>query len=287
MKLPTTVLEQINLLKARGLVFNDEAKAINILSQNNYYRLTGYWRKYQINPDERDDRFVSDTTFEKIIEIYELDTELRNLLLKGTGIFEICFRSNFAYYAAHSVQNGSILYLEQNSYNNNISKDEAIGDLLKKINEELQRSSEKYVAHFRKIGEPIPIWVAVETLTFSTVSKMFSRWTNKDVIKKVSQRFKLFKKYAEAIFIIRALIYLRNLCAHQARIWNREMVVKVADKRYLQLFGDSKERAPWRTISILMSLVDEINKNDTYSKKVLKLCKQNEEFYNGLIEPTL
>jgi hypothetical protein len=36
-----------------------------------------------------------------------------------------------------------------------------------------------------------------------------------------------------------------------------------------------------------MSLVDEINKNDTYSKKVLKLCKQNEEFYNGLIEPTL
>ena len=116
---------------------------------------------------------------------------------------------------------------------------------------------------------------------------MFSRWTNKDVIKKVSQQFKLFKKYAEAIFIIRALIYLRNLCAHQARIWNREMVVKVANKRYLQNFGDSKERAPWRIISILMSLVDEINKNGTYSKNVLKLCKQNEEFYKGLIEPTL
>jgi abortive infection bacteriophage resistance protein len=287
MKLPTTVSEQINLLKIRGLVFKDEAEAINILSQNNYYRLTGYWRKYQINPDAKDDRFVSGATFERIIEIYELDTELRNLLLKGSGIFEICFRSKFAYHAAHSVPNGSILYLEQSSYNNNISKNEEPESLLKKINEELQRSNEKYVAHFRKRGEQLPIWVAVETLTFSTVSKMFSRWTDKAVIKKVSQHFKLFKNYAEAIFTIRALVYLRNLCAHQARIWNRELIVKVADKRYLQNFGDSKERAPWRIISVLMSLVDEINQNDTYSKNVLNLCKQNEEFYKGLIEPTL
>jgi len=287
MKLPTTVSEQINILKARGLIFKDEVKAINILSQNNYYRLTGYWRKYQINPDAKDDRFVSNTTFERIIEIYELDTELRNLLLKGTGIFEICFRSNFAYHVAHSVQNGSILYLEQDSYNNNISKNEEPEDLLKKINDELQRSNEKYVVHFRKIGEHLPIWVAVETLTFSTVSKMFSRWTNKSVIKKVSQQFKLFKNYAEAIVIIRALTNLRNLCAHQARIWNKELVIKVANKRYLQNFGDSEERAPWRIISVLMSLVDEINQNDTYSKNVLKLCKQNEVFYMGLIEPTL
>jgi len=287
MKSPTTVSEQINLLKARGLVFKDEIKAINILSQNNYYRLTGYWRKYQINPDEKDDRFVSDATFEEIIEIYELDAELRNLLLKGTGIFEICFRSKFAYHAAHSVQNGSILYLEQNSYNNNISKKEEPEDLLKEINKELQRSNEKYVTHFRKIGERLPIWVAVEILTFSTISKMFSRWTNKDVVKKVSQQFKLFKNYAETILVIRALTNLRNLCAHQARIWNKELTVKVANKKYLQNFGDSKERAPWRIISVLMSLVDEINQNDTYSKNVLSLCKQKEAFYNGLIEPTL
>ena len=112
-------------------------------------------------------------------------------------------------------------------------------------------------------------------------------WTNKSVIKKVSQQFKLFKNYAEAIVIIRALTNLRNLCAHQARIWNKELVIKVANKRYLQNFGDSEERAPWRIISVLMSLVDEINQNDTYSKNVLKLCKQNEVFYMGLIEPTL
>ncbi|GBU23154.1 hypothetical protein R80B4_03070 [Fibrobacteres bacterium R8-0-B4] len=287
MKLPTTVSEQINLLKARGLQFKDEVKATNILSQNNYYRLTGYWRKYQVDPDAKDDNFVKNTTFEKIIEIYEIDTELRSLLLKGTGIFEICFRSNFAYYMAHSVQDGSTSYLKQDSYNNNISQKEEPDDLLKKINNELQRSNEKSVVHFRKIGEHLPIWVAVEILTFSTISKMFSRWTDKDVIKKVSQQFKLFKNYADAIAIIKSLTNLRNLCAHQARIWNKELVAKVTDKKYLQKHGESNVKAQWRIISVLMSLVDGINQNDTYSKSILSLCKQNEEFYNGLIEPTL
>jgi abortive infection bacteriophage resistance protein len=287
MKLPTTASAQVNLLKLRGLIFKDEAKAVNTLLQNNYYRLTGYWRKYQINPDTKDDRFVGGTTFEDIMEIYAIDAKLRNLLLEGLGIFEVCFRSIFAYHVAHSAQNGNILYLEQNSYNNNISQKEKPEDLLKEINKEINRSNEKYIAHFKNQGECLPIWAAVEILTFSTISKMFSRWTDKEVIKKVCYQFKPLKNYVEARSIIRALIDLRNLCAHQARIWNRKFVAKIANKRYLQNFGNSRGRAPWRAISVLMSLVDEIDPNIAYSSNVLNLCKQNEEFYNGLIEPTL
>jgi len=103
----------------------------------------------------------------------------------------------------------------------------------------------------------------------------------------VSKQIKLFKSYNDAVHVLRSLVCLRNLCAHHARIWNRRMVVKLANKHYLQKFGDSNEQSQWRIISILMSLVDEINKNNVYSKKVLNLCKQNEEFYKGLIEPTL
>ena len=116
---------------------------------------------------------------------------------------------------------------------------------------------------------------------------MFSRWTDKAVIKKVSQHFKPLKNYDETRSTVRALIDLRNLCAHQARIWNRKFIAKIVNKDYLQNFGNSKGRAPWKTISVLMSLVDEINQNTTYSRNVLNLCKQNEEFYKGLIEPTL
>jgi len=287
MKPSTTITAQIKLLKMRGLYFNDVDTARAILLQNNYYRLTGYWRKYQIDPDNDDDRFKDNVTFESIVEIYRIDTALRNLLLRGIEIFEICFRSVFAYYVAHSVPNGSTAYLEQNSYTNNVSKNELPEDLLAKINGDLQRSTEKYVDHFKQLGQPLPIWVAVEVLSFGNISKMFSRWADKTVTKKVNQEFKIFKNYDEAIPTIRALVNLRNVCAHQARIWNKKLTAKIMNKRYLQKFGASAGRSPWKVISALMLLVDEINQNNTYSEEVLRLCRQNPEFYDGLINPTL
>jgi abortive infection bacteriophage resistance protein len=164
MKSAKTISEFIELLKSRNLILTDEHKAEHFLFQNNYYRLSGYWRKYQINPDNGDNNFKKDTIFEEILVIYELDTLLRN---------------------------------------------------------------------------------------------------------------------------VRSLVNLRNLCAHQARIWNRRLTVPVTDRNYLQKFGHSNLRSQWRIISILMLLVDEINQNDSYSKEILKLCEVNKEFYAGLIQPTL
>ena len=291
MKPQKTISELIDLLKSRNLTFEDSFSAEKLLSQINYYRLSGYWRKYQINPDKNDNNFVAETTFEKIIEIYELDTALRNLLQKGLGIFEICFRSKFAYHFAHSAENGQLLYLQQKSYDNSkISENEKPSELLEKIEKELERSKEKFILHFKRKGEKIPVWAAVEVLSFGAVSKMYSRLTNKDVVKNVYQEFETFaklKKYKRVVPIIHSLVHLRNLCAHQSRIWNRRLIFQVPDRDDLQVFGKSEERAQWRIISILMLLVDEINQNNEYSDEILELCRQNSEFYKGLTEPTL
>jgi abortive infection bacteriophage resistance protein len=83
------------------------------------------------------------------------------------------------------------------------------------------------------------------------------------------------------------MVVLRNLCAHQSRIWNRKLNYQVINKKYFQRFGVSEAKSQWRIISVLMALVDEINQHNNYSNDVLRLCKQNDEFYKGLIEPTL
>jgi len=140
MKSPITIIKQLDQLKTRGLVFKDETQAKDILLQNNYYRLTGYWRKYQIDPDHKNDQFIRGITFEDVVEIYELDIALRSLLLEGIGRFEVCFRSYLAYHIAHSTQDGSIIHLKLDSYNNRIFHDEKPEDLLKQINTELKRS---------------------------------------------------------------------------------------------------------------------------------------------------
>ena len=276
----------IKLLKTRNLIFADEQKAENFLIQNNYYRLSGYWRKYQTNPENGDKNFKDNTKFEKILAIYELDALLRNLLQKGLGTFEICFRSKFAYHMAHSEPRGQFLYLRQNSYNAKVSKNEKPEDLLTSIEKELSRSNEECAMRYKSKNQDIPIWAAVEVLSFGTISKMYSRWQNKETVKKVSQSFKTLKEYEHTANIVRSLVNLRNSCAHQARIWNRRLTIPIIDRNYLCKFGVSNERSQWRIISILMLLADEINQNETYSKEILTLCNQNEEFNEGLFNPT-
>ena len=106
MKIAKTIQEQIEFLKSQNLIFEDESKAEQFILENNYYRLADYWWKYQIDPDKGKNNFIDNTTFEQIIALYELDALLGNILQKGIRIFEVCFRSKFAYYMAHSEPNG-------------------------------------------------------------------------------------------------------------------------------------------------------------------------------------
>jgi len=43
-KQPISISDQIDVLKRRGLIFNDEQNAQNILENISYFRLAGYWR---------------------------------------------------------------------------------------------------------------------------------------------------------------------------------------------------------------------------------------------------
>ena len=43
-KQPITLAEQINILKQRGLIFEDEEQAIAVLNHISYFRLASYWR---------------------------------------------------------------------------------------------------------------------------------------------------------------------------------------------------------------------------------------------------
>ena len=288
MKPAKTIQELVSLLKTRQMIFKDENEAARLLLNNNYYRMSGYWRKFQVDPDSGNDSFINGTTFEKIVTLYNLDALLRNALQEGISTFEICFRSVFAYFASHSVTNGQFLYLCKDSYRNDfLSKNEHPDDLLDSIYRELSRSTERCVMHYKNRNEQIPIWAAVEVLSFGTISKMYSRWVDKDVVKKVSQTFGVFKDYSHTPKIIRSMVNLRNLCAHQARLWNRELTAPVINRDYLQKFGLSQERAQWRIISILMLLVDGITQCNDFSIRIVSLCHTAPAFYEGLVNPTL
>lgn len=98
LKPPTTFDEQIEILKSRGLVVEDNAFAHDVLSKVNYYRLSAYLLPFRICGG---DNFKEGTSFNQIYRIYEFDQKLRNIILYAIEPIEVLLRTKMAYYHAH------------------------------------------------------------------------------------------------------------------------------------------------------------------------------------------
>jgi abortive infection bacteriophage resistance protein len=285
-KKPKTHIEQIELLKARGLAISNTDNAIKILKNNSYYRLSGYWHNFQIDPKNDNNNFKNGASLNQVYELHQIDNELRNLLMDGLTTFEISFRSKLAYCIAHS-NNNPYEYLQNNAYDLiHISKNEDPDFLLNKIFEEINRSQDLCIKHFRANKERTPIWAAVEVLSFGTISKMYSRWNNTKVKKQIKSEYD-FNDYEKLSSVVRATVILRNLVAHHSRIWNRKTSIIIPKNDLYKKYGNANVRSMWRIITMLAELVDFVNGNKIYSNKVIKLCKSNKMFFDGLIHPTL
>jgi len=80
----TTINEQIEILRSRGLAINDEEKAKKFLERNNYYRVSGYSLTLRSH-----DVFYPSTNFQNLIDIYEFDHGMRHILLRYIEMIEV------------------------------------------------------------------------------------------------------------------------------------------------------------------------------------------------------
>lgn len=73
--------EQLALLQERGLLINDERKALGYLKSLGYYRLSGYLYSFRqidpSNPKNRLDQFIPNSCFEDVKALY--------ILIKSSG----------------------------------------------------------------------------------------------------------------------------------------------------------------------------------------------------------
>ena len=95
LKPPLSYTDQIERLKKNGVEIPDYETALSVLSEANYYRLSGYALQFRIAPQKS--RYQSGTSFDKIHSLYLFDTELRNLLKPYLEKIEILCRTRIAY----------------------------------------------------------------------------------------------------------------------------------------------------------------------------------------------
>ena len=259
-KPPLTIEQQLVLLKSRGLIINDENKAKNILNQINYYRMSAYCLPFE----SQRDYFKKDVEFEHIRGLYEFDRCLRFLIDEALEVIEISFRSKIAYALSHSY--GPFAHEDIKIFF--INKGFNHGEWLSKVHQEIERSKETFIQHYKNTykGFPaIPIWMAVEVMSFGSISIMFKNLLNKDKIK-ISSEYSLNQRIFTSW--LHTLSYIRNICAHHSRLWNKDLSIAME----LPNNGDWAGLDAKSIISVIYAVIY-LMKNIPVDEKIIKEWK--------------
>lgn len=233
----TSVSEQTQILVSRGL--EDAPDFAHYLSQVGYYRLSGYsypLRQFASTEpggirNERDgerrrlDSFVSGAKMRHVISLYEFDVYLRQTLWQALSKLEVALRFDIGYTFGET---DPYLHLHVRDFWNEGRKRDRAQKFSKKLEEAQKRSSEEFVRHHRRVyGNKMPIWVATEILEFGSLVNLYT-------LAPFEQRERVASNYGarsdELESWLRVMNYLRNICAHHARLWNRQVVIRPVTK---------------------------------------------------------
>ncbi|MDK6907205.1 Abi family protein [Actinotignum timonense] len=222
----TTFHRQIEILTDRGLT--DAADYEHYLHSVGYYRLSGYWYPLRqfATPDQkpqqqRSDIFVPGAKMRHVIDLYEFDECLRLVIWQALCKLEIALRVDIGHVFGET---DPYLHMHLEELHKTGSNSKRAKDFTKKVAETQKRSHEKFVQHHHEAySDRMPIWVITEILQFGSLANLYS-------LAPFEQRVKVANEYhARADDLeswLRTMNYLRNICAHHARLWNRQIVTK-------------------------------------------------------------
>ena len=227
-KQPLTFEEQLTLLKSRNLSIENEIEALAYLRGISYYRLSAYFLPYQ----KQKDIFNDGTSFKQVVRTYTFDRELRLLVFDAIERLEIAIRTQFIY--AMSLHHNNSHWQDDKSlfkrpfYNQVGHLIDPFSDLQRIISKaKTVRRPEVFIKHYtdtyNKPSNP-PSWMCLELLTMGELSHIYRGLANKSDKKRIADFFDVHPSVFTSW--LHSLTYVRNLCAHHSRLWNRDLAIE-------------------------------------------------------------
>ena len=204
--------EQINILRSKGLIINDENFAREILLRENYFFLTGYRFLFMRSIEDR--RFVEGSTFEELYAMFLFDRQLRNILFKNILVVENNLKSILSYVVSKNHGYKEKNYLNANIFVKDASKNRQINDLIHKMKRQININGKQHSAtsHYLSNYGYIPLWVVVKVLSFGIVGEVFT------ILQKEDQK-EIAKLFGTEVYSLEEYLPIlanyRNLCAHE------------------------------------------------------------------------
>ena len=263
--------EQIALLKGRGLIVDDEARAFRYLTFIGYYRLMVYGRVCQPRAHEGDHHFAHGTTFDHVLKLYSFDRELRAFVLDALERIEVSLKAAISNEMCN--QYGPHWYLDEERFHGSYGHRAFLKHVEERLGLGNKESQKQFIAHyFSKYSDPRlpPSWMLFEVLTFGTVSRIFQNLHKSDQ-SLIAKHFELSPKVL--ISWIRALAGLRNVCAHHEVLWNRRFTVNqpMVAKKFTELMPDNTQL--YTHLVIIKYMLSRIAGSSRWAKRLRHLVK--------------
>lgn len=240
-----TLEEQVEILKERNLLFNDEEVALKFLARENYYKVITSYKDLFLDKQEKE-TYLEGTYFEDIKNLYLLDRDLKSLYLKYLLIVENRFKAILSY-EFNSVFPQKYAYLNLDSFDKQDYKKvlKVITNILNVMYSKLDHNGP--IKDYLTIYESIPFWVLVNYFTIGNVYYFYDVLTE-EVKRKISVNISNYYNFehnsthqiwhTEIQSLIKVIKELRNLCAHDDKLYDYKIKSFKLPKIVKGLIGD-------------------------------------------------
>lgn len=274
---------QLDILKSRGMLVGNDAKALDYLERIGYYRLSGYWysfRKHEITQHGnnrlayiRHDEFEADSYFEDAVNLYVFDKKLRLMALDALERIELSVRVD----VAHLLGEKDIYAHENiNLFRGKFSKKKDKDGFtqhdywLKSYQKYLKRSRRvPFVAHYMEKYGKLPIWVSTDLWDFGLLSRLFSGMKPEDQ-DMIAEKYGAVDGRAFASWL-RGLNFIRNVSAHHSRLWNINILERASAIQDGGLWSELNTARPFFYYAIMQKLMMVICPNSSWTNRFLVL----------------
>ena len=281
-----TIVDQIALLKQRGMLFQNESLAPNFLENISYYRLKGYW--WDMQEDFVSHKLKPNTFFEDVIARYNFDRQLRLILFEAIERIEVTLRTKMIYHM--SINYGGLWYL-----NNSFFEDNTIelynGKIITvhqftidELQREFKRSKEIFIKDHRNRypNQDADAWKLLEVASLGTLSKLYKVLNHQLPEKAEIAKEMGLNIHSELSSWLESINYVRNIIAHHSRLWSRNMVKKPQEKinNPSGIWFDNpllpvQGKKAFLIISTMIYLCNHITPNHQIKNKITELFKSN------------
>lgn len=279
-KTPLSFRDQVSLLKQRDLIVDNEPKAIDYLQEISYYRLSAYFLPYQ----KTKNTFNPNTNFKQIIDTYSFDRELRLLVFDCIERIEVAIRTQMVYcmsihYNDSHWQDNQNLFITPyyNKIGNLVDPYSDFQSIISKA--KTARTPEVFIKHYidnyNKPSNP-PSWMCLELLTMGELSHLYRGLKNNSDKKRIANFFDVHP----TVFVswLHTLTYVRNICAHHSRLWNRDLAIE--PEKLLKPVGNwvskpfENNKRMFYFICVLKYLITRANPGNSLKVKLQNLFKK-------------